>query len=375
LSRHEGPYQAAVPAVIADVEVRLSPEVLSASTEAAQEVARFDAELGGEIAPFSAVLLRSESAASSQIENLTASARAIAEATLGEPAGANALQVVGNVAAMRAALALADDVSADAILAMHKALLERTDPDIAGKWRDEQVWIGGTSLGPHLAMFVPPHHLRVPRAIDDLVEFIGRNDIPVLAHVALSHAQFETIHPFPDGNGRSGRALMHAMLRHSGLVRNVTVPISAGLLVAVDDYFDALTAYRAGDAAPIVERVTEAAYAAVANGRKLVDDLRALRADWDVRVGARRDAAAWRVADLVLQHPVVNVALLSDELGIAPQNVYRSIAPLVDAEVLISSGRQRDRVWRSLEVLAAVDAFAQRAGSRVRANAAPVTRP
>jgi len=375
LSRHQGTYQAAVPAVIADVEVRLSPAVLSASTEAAQEVARFDAELGGEIAPFSAVLLRSESAASSQIENLTASARAIAEATLGEAAGANARQVVGNVAAMQAALALADDVSADAILAMHKALLARTDPDIAGKWRDEQVWIGGTSLGPHHAMFVPPHHVRVPRAIDDLVEFIGRNDIPVLAHLALSHAQFETIHPFPDGNGRAGRALMHATLRHSGLVRNVTVPISAGLLAAVDDYFDALTAYRAGDAAPIVERVTEAAYAAVANGRKIVDDLRALRADWDVGVRARRDAAAWRVADLLLQHPVVNVALLSDELGIAPQNVYRSIAPLVEAEVLMSSGRQRDRVWRSLEVLAAVDAFAQRAGRRVRADTALRARP
>jgi hypothetical protein len=164
---------------------------------------------------------------------------------------------------------------------------------------------------------------------------------------------------------------MHAMLRHAGLVRNVTVPISAGLLVAVDDYFEALTAYRAGDAAPIVERVTEAAYAAVANGRQLVDDLRTLRADWDTRVRARRDAAAWRVADLLLRRPVVNVALLSDELSIAPQNVYRSVAPLVDADVLTSSGRQRDRVWRSLEVLAAVDAFARRAGRRRSQTAAP----
>ena len=133
--------------------MRLPPEVVSASTEAAQEVARFDAELGGEIAPFSTVLLRSESAPSSRIENLTASARAIAEATLGEPAGANACQVVANVEAMKAAFALADDVSADAILATHKAPLAHTHPDIAWQWRDEQVWIGGTSLGPHLATF------------------------------------------------------------------------------------------------------------------------------------------------------------------------------------------------------------------------------
>lgn len=110
------------------------------------------------------MLLRSESAASSQIESLTASARAIAEATLGEPAGASARQGVGNVEAMEAALALADDLSADTVLAMHKALLEHTGPDIAGKWRSEQVWIGGSDLGPHLAAFVPPHHNHVPKA-------------------------------------------------------------------------------------------------------------------------------------------------------------------------------------------------------------------
>lgn len=366
LSRHRGPYRAAVPATIADVAVDLPPDVAAASTDAAQEVARFDAELGGEIAPFSAVLLRSESAASSQIENLTASARAIAEATLGEPTGANAREVVGNVAAMNAALALSDEISPAAILRMHAALLAHTDPEIAGRWRTEQVWIGGSPMGPHEAAFVPPRHQRVPAAIDDLVDFVSRTDVPVLAHVALAHAQFETIHPFPDGNGRTGRALMHAMLRHAGLTRNVTVPISAGLLVAVEEYFDALTAYRAGDPAPIVERVAEAAYAAVDNGRRLIADLHEVRAGWNSRVRARRDAATWRIADLLVRQPVVNVALISRELGIAPPNVYRALAPLVEAEVLTSSGRQRGRVWRSAEVLRAVDAFARRAGRRRR---------
>lgn len=368
LARHRGPYRAAVPATIADVALELPPEVLGASTDAAQEVARFDAELGGEIAPFSAVLLRSESMASSQIENLTASARAIAEATLGEPTGANARKVVGNVAAMNAALALSDEISSAAILRMHEALLAHTDPEIAGRWRQEQVWIGGSALGPHDATFVPPRHDLVPAAIDDLVAFAARTDVPVLAHVALAHAQFETIHPFPDGNGRTGRALMHAMLRHAGLTRNVTLPISAGLLVAVEDYFDALTAYRAGDPAPIVERVAEAAYAAVDNGRRLIADLHQVRDGWNSRVRARRDAAAWRIADLLIRQPVVNVALISRELGIAAPNVYRALAPLVEAEVVTSSGRQRDRVWRSAEVLRAVDAFARRAGRRRRTH-------
>lgn len=368
LRRHQGPYRAAVLPDIAAAPLHLPPETVAASTDAAQEMARFDAELGGEIAPFSAVLLRSESAASSQIENLTASARAIAEATLGEPTGPNARQVLGNVEAMRAALTLADRVNGKAILAMHKALLDHTEPSIAGKWRTEQVWIGGSALGPHSAAFVPPHHDRVPAAIDDLVAFIRRDNVPRLVQVGIAHAHFETIHPFPDGNGCTGRALMHAMLRHTGLVRNVTVPISAGLLVAIDRYFAALTAYRAGDPVPITERLTDASYAAVANGRQLVADLRDVRAGWNQRVRARRDAAAWRIADLLLRQPVINVALVSAELEIAPQNVYRSLAPLVDAEVLTSSTRQRNRVWRSTEVLAAVDAFARRAGRRRRSG-------
>jgi Fic family protein len=364
--RHRGPYFAAIPGRIAHVEVTLTAQTLTLVSEAATEMSRFDAELGGEIAPFSAVLLRSESAASSQIENLTASTRAIAEAELGRRASGNALQIVGNVTAMSAALALADQVTPQAILDMHAALLHDVDPDIAGHWRSEQVWVGGSDFGPHHASFVPPHQDLVPAAIDDLVAFIERDDIPVLAHAALAHAQFETIHPFPDGNGRTGRALVHAMLRGKALTRNVTVPISAGLLVDVDRYFAALTAYRAGDPTAMVERLADAAFAAIGNGRQLVADLRAVRADWQARIRARRDSTAWRVADLLLRHPVVDAALVSRELAVRPQHVYRALGPLVTAGVLTPSGSERDQMWRAAEVLAAVDAFAVRAGRRRR---------
>jgi fido (protein-threonine AMPylation protein) len=97
------------------------------------------------------------------------------------------------------------------------------------------------------------------------------------------------IHPFPDGTGRTGRALVHAQLRHKGLTRNVTLPVSAGLLTDTDAYFAALSAYREGDLLAIVEQFSRAAFAAVTNGH-LVDDLRAIRAGWDDRVVARRDS-------------------------------------------------------------------------------------
>jgi Fic family protein len=216
-------------------------------------------------------------------------------------------------------------------------------------------------------VFVPPHHSRVPAAIADLVAFIDRDDVPVLAQAALAHAQFETIHPFPDGNGRTGRALVHAHLRHKRLTRNVTVPVSAGLLTDVDSYFAALTRYRDGDPTAIIESFGAAALAATANGRALVEDLHTLRSDWQDRVRARRDATAWRIADLLLRHPVLNAALIARETGIAPRNAYRALRPLEDAGVVVEfSDRKRNQLWRAPEVLHALDRFAVRAGRRHR---------
>ncbi|WP_282555449.1 MULTISPECIES: Fic family protein [unclassified Rhodococcus (in: high G+C Gram-positive bacteria)] len=189
---------------------------------------------------------------------------------------------------MQTALELSDAIDAEAILRMHRALLERDDPNIAGVWRQQHVWIGGGNLGPHTAQFVPPHHGRVPALIDDLIVFANRVDVPVIAQIAVAHAQFETIHPFPDGNGRVGRALIQAMLRGGQLTRSVAVPVSAGLLHDTAQYFEALGEYRSGNVEPIVRSIAEASFGAVANGRILVQDLESIRADWRTRMMARR---------------------------------------------------------------------------------------
>lgn len=211
--RAAGEYLVAVPPFISGLEVYIDGELQALTEEAASELARFDAEVGQIAAPFASILLRTESASSSEIENLTSGARQIALAELGEHSSKNAQLIVGNVRAMQAALALSESIDGHAILEMHRALLEQTNPDIVGHWRDQQVWIGGGSLGPHTAQFVPPHHERVTALMDDLVVFTKRVDLPVLVQTAIAHAQFETIHPFPDGNGRVGRALIQAMLR------------------------------------------------------------------------------------------------------------------------------------------------------------------
>ena len=364
-STFSGPFRAAVVPEIVRLDPVLPATTAALADEATAELARFDAEMGSEIAPFGAVLLRSESAASSRIENLTASAKSVALAELGDTSRRNAAEIVANTTAMQAAIALADRLDAPAILAMHAALLERHDPKHAGRWRDRQVWIGSSDYGPHTAGFVPPHHTRVPAAIDDLVRFMQRDDLPVLPQAAIAHAQFETIHPFPDGNGRTGRAIVHCLLRGKRLTRQVTVPVSAGLLTDTDRYFDALTVFRAGEVQPIVERFAEASFDSVVNGRRLVGDLRAIRATWSEAITSRRQATVWRALDVVFQHPVLDSALLQRELGVSAMGADAAITALVEIGALeeITGGR-RNRRYASTEVLAALDAFAERAGRR-----------
>lgn len=364
--RQAGKYDAAIPASIAELAVTLPAAVLADAEEASNEITRFDAELGDEIAPFSSVLLRSESAASSNIENLTASARAIAEAeALGDTSRRNATLIVSNTEAMKAAVALADHLDEHAILAMHAALMRDNDPASAGRWRTEQVWIGGGNFGPRGAEYIAPHHSRVPDTIADLIDFTRRTDVPALPQIAVSHAQFETIHPFTDGNGRTGRALIQAMLRQKRLTRQITVPVSAGLLTDTDGYFDALGAYRQGDIAPIVARLSEASLLAVANGRQLVAELRSIRVEWNSRIAARRDSAVHRVADLLIKHPVLNARFLQRELDIRTGNARRYINPLAEAGIIVEfTDRARNRAWRAPEVLSALESFAARAGRR-----------
>jgi len=359
------PYKAAVPPFIATLDPQLRPEALTAALDATNEVTRFDTEMAGLPVPMPAVLLRTESASSSQIEHLTSNARNIALAELGAPGKENASLIVANTHAMATALTAGGAVTPQTILAIHAALLQTTEPDHAGTWRDQQVWIGSSPISPHDADFVPPHADRVPELIDDLCAFGQRADVPPLVHAALLHAQFETIHPFIDGNGRTGRVLVHTVLHGHGITRHTTVPVSAGLLRAPDRYFTALGAYRDGDPSPIVTEMSAAALAAVANGRQLAGDILKIRQQWREQIKARSDSSAWRLADKLFAQPVINVDRATTDLGVSAPAARASIATLVDAGVLTpTSDARRNRAWQATSVLAAIDEFSRRAGRR-----------
>lgn len=360
------PYTSAIAPKIAKLTVVTASDLASELEEATQLLTRFDAETGPSGLPFASILLRTESASSSEIEHLTSGARAIAEAELGERATGNAAQIVSNVRSMEAALTLADNIDGPSIVEMQAALLDSHAPELTGGWRDEQVWIGGGSLSPHLAEFVPPHQNRIIESMDDLVAFIRRQDVPALTLIAIAHAHFETIHPFADGNGRTGRAIVQAMLRQREITTNITVPVSAGLLHDVDGYYDALAAYRRGDTRPIISAFARAAGYAVVNGRQLVRDIRAIEVEWEGKMrGLRSDAAARRVAAFAVAHPVLNYAIISRELATAPNTAIRALQTLVDREVLRTANSQRrNRIWLADPILSSLDDFAARAGRR-----------
>lgn len=359
-------YRSSVPPAISGLTPVVDRATAALAEEATHELSRFDSEHGSRVASFAPVLLRSEAASSSQIENLTASARSIFSAELGARAGRNAELITANTRSMQAAIDLSRNLDAEAVLAVHRVLMEGQPRHRPGRWREEPVWIGTRSDSPLGAEFVAPHHGRVVAAVEDLVAFMRRDDVPSLTSVAVAHAQFETIHPFTDGNGRTGRALAQAALRHRGVTRNVAVPVSAGLLADVTGYHDALTAYRSGDVSPVVRAFAEAALRAVVNSRRLVEDIDAVRAGWSARLTVRRDSGAWRLLDVLTRRPVLDAATAASELGVQRPNVYPPLRALVEAGILRPrQEHQRGPMWRSDEVLGAVDAFAERAGRRL----------
>ncbi|GAA0999789.1 Fic family protein [Subtercola frigoramans] len=370
VARQTGPYESTIPARIAAWSPELSAADVANVLEASQALSSFDhyalSRLGREnpaLAPMSAILLRTESASSSQIEQLTTSARQLALAEIDEGNTANAGTVIGNVRAMEAALRFSDSLDQTSILAMHHELLSRQTglEHEAGRLRTQLVWIGNRdTAGPRGAEFIAPQHELIPDAIADLIDFMRRDDVPTLVQIAVAHAQFETIHPFIDGNGRTGRALAQALLRNKGLATQVTVPISAGLLTDTERYFSALTAYRGGDAAPIVRHFADASRYAAVTGLKLVDDLYdQVEKSREKLRGLRPQSAGWQILPRLIGQPVVNTRYLGAALGLNDVTAVRALTALTDRGVLRErTGQARNRVWQHDGILDVLDAYA-----------------
>ena len=217
-------YEAYVPDPLIGRATTLDGDTAADVTEAESAVTRLNLEARGLVdsEAVARLLLRAEAVASSRIEGLEVGGRRLLEAQAAQVMGGDlsdvtAIEVLNNIAAMKWAvdtLSAARTITVDDILAVHRRLLERTRlEEHAGKLRTNQNWIGGSDYNPCSAAFVPPPREYVEPLLEDLCAFCNTDALPAVAQAAMAHAQFETIHPFVDGNGRTGRALIHVILR------------------------------------------------------------------------------------------------------------------------------------------------------------------
>lgn len=365
-SAHTFAYEAFVPDPVSSIDPVFPLSVAESIAEAERAVRDLDVarELSG-LEALSRQLLRAESVASSRIEGLRLSHRRLARAVL-DPAAADrtARGVVGNIVAMEQAIQLgarADTVATEDLLELHRILFAGTEDErFGGMIRDRQNWIGGSSVSPRRAEFIPPPASEVRPLLDDLCTFVSRSDLPPVAQAAIAHAQFETIHPFADGNGRVGRALIHVILRRRAVAPRFVPPISLVLVANASSYVEGLTLYRTGDLAGWATRFAHALRDSTVLAARLGEALAGLRAAWrEVAGRPRRTSATQRLIELLAARPVIDINTAASQLDVSYPQAREAVLRLEQAKVLrpVTIGRKRNRAWEAPALLDLLDEF------------------
>jgi Fic family protein len=370
-------YEAYVPDPLGDRPIALDGDTAAEIAEAERAIATLDARASAlvDTEAMARLLLRAECVASSRIEGLEVGARRLLRAAaapdLGQrSADVTALEVLGNISAMSSAIQsipAGEPITVATLLDFHRALLIHTRrARHAGVIRTEQNWIGGSSYNPCSAAFVPPPPDYVPELLEDLCRFCSNDALPAVAQAAIAHAQFETIHPFADGNGRTGRALIHLVLRSRGIATRVLPPISLVLATWADDYVQGLQATRYRGSATSraahdglnlwMARFAAASRRAVADATSFETVAESLQRDWVSALGSvRKNSAVERLVHVLPGAPLLTVQAARQLTGRSFPATNDAIARLVAAGILrqVNVGRRN----RAFEATAVIDAF------------------
>jgi len=359
--RRHGPYRRFLPDQLSSYPLAFEAATSRAIAEAEREVAALALPEAGALASVARFLLRSEAIASSRIEGVAPSSQQVALAELGREENIRGVSeqaqlVANNMTVVRDAttrLVEVEQVGVDDIVELHRALLP--DQPRHHGLREVQNWIGGSDWHPIDADFVPPSPERVPDLMADLVDFLNGAAYSPIVHAAMVHAQFETIHPFTDGNGRVGRALIHTVLARRGLTPTAVLPVSLVLATLRGQYVDGLTAYRHGGAPGSPEALagvtswlaffTSAARTAAEESTALIWEMETLRVQWRDRVARARadrgvrqtpraDSAISRLLDVLPEAPVLTAGSVRRILGVSFPAASAALDELREAEVL-----------------------------------------
>ena len=219
---------------------------------------------------------------------------------------------------------------------------------IGGIIRTEQNWIGGNRMNPVGAAFVPPEPEEVPGLLSDLIEFVNSSELPPVAIAAIAHAQFETIHPFADGNGRTGRALIHAILHASITPRATIPPVSLALAADRNRYIQNLSIYRTDEEADrqaaVNEWVEYFANALSESCRRAIDfeqSIEAVKTRWRETTSFRKNSAGAQLIDLLPGTPVISIRTAQELTGKSYPAARLAVLALEEAGILHQNAKNR----------------------------------
>jgi Fic family protein len=348
-------YEAFIPEPLPpDPAVEVDAEMLGVLSAADQALGRLDGVIQTIPNPdlFVAMYVRREAVLSSQIEGTQSTLDDLLVADL-EPSARglpdDVDEVINYVRAMNYGLERLSSLplSTRLIREIHAELLRtgRGALRSPGEFRRDQNWIGPENARIERATFIPPPVAAMHKALGDFERFLHKeNQLPVLIHVGLAHAQFETIHPFTDGNGRVGRLLITFLLAHRGVLHRPLLYLSHYLRQNRAEYYDRLMAIRLrgdweGWLRFFLRGVGETATEATATAQAILD----LRERHRDLVGDRTGLNGVRLHDLLFNRPLVNVNLVKDTLGVSFATANNLVAAFVDAGLLteITGGRRR----------------------------------
>lgn len=384
-----GQYRAYVPAELGNSLPVLGDEARDAAEAALTVLARTDERIGSRAGYLNHLLIRSESISSSWIEGNRISPKKLAIAELLNQGTRVALDVVANIVATENAIEGLADQSQKIVIADIERLQHIIEPRLTPGLRTEQNWVGGSGWSPLRAEFVPPPAGEVRRLVKDLASFVTQTDGNPVVRAAIAHAQFETIHPFIDGNGRTGRALIHTVLKRTGALRNVLIPISTVFAGDTNAYISGLTAYRQ-DPPRLDEWIIGFARAtelAAVNAVSLADSIVALdevtqnhlieyrRTQNLAPVKPRSDAVSLRILSSLSVTPVLTVDGVAGAHSVSTTAAHRALVELADAGILQRNkdGRGKMLCWTADRYLDLV-ALTERS-NRVGGGDTAVTRP
>ena len=376
VERMGGTYYPYSPDTIADYEMMLSASCSGAVARAQEALRRLDAT--GTLVdtePLARLLLRAEAVSSSRIEGLEMPASKLLEYEELDRLGVEhrldgtEAQVLGNLHALTESLSRVGEgtpITLDMICELNRILLSGTWLERAGGIiRTEQNWIGGNRVNPVGAAYVPPVPEEVPALMDDLVTFLGSSELPAVAKAAVAHAQLETIHPFADGNGRSGRALVHVVLKAAGMSRATIPPVSLVLATDRDRYIANLTSFRCEDAPARtssmnswVEYFANALTLSCERAEEFERTLLEIREGWLRRAGFRAGSAGQQLLNLLLGTPALSIKTAQALTGKSYPAARGAILVCVEAGILRQNSKNRKSgLYVADEVVAAFNAY------------------